>query len=735
MVADDEVSEAIAHANLSDTPPLGNAPEHRVQSSDDARVVFDATGVDQAQGTNLTAYPPPSASHAQEGSSSSSMHPPQLDDPTLHAATALGRASVDALSFNFRDHILPLSLSAADESTEDVEAAYAPDRLDASAESREISSHRAPARRTRRVRFAPTDLTPPTTTVKRVKLLDGIALTVGMQVGSGIFSSPGVLTLRAGSVGASLCVWIVSGFLAWTGAASFAELGAMIPLNGGAQSYLYFSLGALPSYLFSWTAITALKPGGGAIIAIIFGEYVARIILHFRRHEPEPAPVTSASGIHAQALAVEELPVWLSKIIAVSLIVVLSIVHCLSARLGTRLQNLTTALKVMALVATPIFSAIQLARGHMPEESRVAFSSVRNLFAGSSTSWGSYALALYSGLWAFDGWDQVCYIAGEMKNVKRDLPRVIHISLSSVLLLFLLTVISYFLILPPKEVAKSNTVALDFGRTVLGATGGVVFASIVAFSCLGALNAGFITTARLITTAASEGYLPGGPFFAAIHLRRKTPIRAIVLESVLMCIFVLAGDGFSSMVNFYGVCSWGGYFATVMGLLVLRVRESAWERPYKVCAVVTSACICLILTELLHQTWLSTPILFSSVALFLLMMPIFAAPLEALAALAFVLAGVPMFYLTQRQNGTGNQAGCWPFCSRSSTSGYAGVATEVELDDSLPPQEQVSGRNFEGHAAYSEGGQYDQPSSSSNLEGTYALGDSADDESDEEKTK
>lgn len=94
-----------------------------------------------------------------------------------------------------------------------------------------------------------------------MNLIDGVALTVGLQIGSGIFSSPGVVTLNTGSIGSSLVVWLASGMLAWCGAASFAELGSAIPQNGGAQAYLNYSLGGLPSYLFSWTAIVALKPG------------------------------------------------------------------------------------------------------------------------------------------------------------------------------------------------------------------------------------------------------------------------------------------------------------------------------------------------------------------------------------------------------------------------------------------------------------------------------------------
>ena len=229
----------------------------------------------------------------------------------------------------------------------------------------------------------------------------------------------------------------------------------------------------------------------------------------------------------------------------------------------------------------------------------------------------------------------------------KNLPRVIHSSLSIVLCIFLLTVTSYFVVLAPQLVAQTNTVALDFGSAIAGTVGGVVFACLVAFSCLGALNGQFYTSARFVFTAGKEGYLP--KMFGRTNARTKTPVAATALQAALVIVFILFGSGFASLVNFYGVCSWSGYLFTVLGLLVLRIKEPHLERPY--------------------QTWITTPILFSAVALFLLFMPIFSAPLEgtllsraahelgsadapcsaALAAAAFILAGVPMYFLTQRR--------------------------------------------------------------------------------------
>ncbi|UZJ57413.1 hypothetical protein CBS101457_006733 [Exobasidium rhododendri] len=524
------------------------------------------------------------------------------------AAMSLGRASLESFTFGYRDHLLPLTLSGDDGWEEG-------SRLDGYGEvegSRGLSGGRggggggggggSSGGKIRRDE-------------RSTGLIDGIALTVGLQIGSGIFSSPGVVTINTGSIGASMIVWLMSGVLAWTGASSFAELGAAIPLNGGAQAYLNYSFGPLMAYLFSWSAIVCLKPGSGAIIATIFGEYLARVVYH--------SISSTTSDPHEQGL--NGIPDWSIKLLAVLVVVAITLLNVLSAKLGTRTQIATTIVKLIALIAVPILAIVKVARGGMPEASKVAFSSLPNLFKGSASRPSSYALALYSGLWAFDGWDQTSYVAGEMKNVNRDLPRVIHSSLSIVVVMFLTTVVSYFLVLPPDLVSHTNTVALDFGSAIAGTTGGVVFAILVAFSCFGALNGQFYTSSRLVFAAGREGYLP--QLFGRLNPRTKTPLAATLLQSVLVIMFVLFGSGFASLINFYGVCAWFFYFVTVLGLLYLRIKEPNLERPY--------------------QTWISTPILFSAVALFLLFMPIFSAPLEALAAFIFILTGIPMYYATQ----------------------------------------------------------------------------------------
>ncbi|GBE82155.1 hypothetical protein SCP_0405350 [Sparassis crispa] len=488
---------------------------------------------------------------------------------------------------------------------------------------------------------------------KHIGLVNGVALVVGLQIGSGIFSSPGVVVANTQSVGASLAVWLASGLLAWTGASSFAELGSSIPVNGGAQAYLQYSYGPLVSYLFAWTAISALKPGGNAVISLIFAEYLNRLFWHSTSAEVSP----------------DDIPQWAIKLTAVAAVLVVSIICVATPTLATRTAVVFTTIKIVSLVSITVLGLIQLGRGH-------ASSSLTDpLFDGSSTSPSAYALALYSGLWAFDGWDQANYVGGEMKNPEKNIPRAIHISMAIVAALFLLANLAYFAVLDKVTVGLSNTVALDFGRALFGPIGGIVFACMVATSCFGALNGSFFTSARLIYVAGREGYLPA--LFGRNNKKLKTPLNAMCLQAALTITFIVFGGGFRTLINFAVVASWAFYFLTVLGLVILRIKEPMLERPYK--------------------TWITTPLIFCAVCLFLLCMPVIAAPLEAMAVVGFVLVGIPIYYITRRNHGAPTAisaffSNCFARIRGrpSPSSGWEAVATEGDEQVEMAQQTRTS---------------------------------------------
>jgi amino acid transporter len=229
---------------------------------------------------------------------------------------------------------------------------------------------------------------------------------------------------------------------------------------------------------------------------------------------------------------------------------------------------------------------------------------------------------------------------------------------------YLLANTSYFFVLPSATLNKTNTVAVVFGSKVFGPVGALLIALIVSLSCFGALNATTFTSGRLVYAAGKEGYLPemfgnigigktrediGG---SASSLRTKsklskslarilgdsdtglfyTPILAMLLNLSLTTIYILIGE-FSTLVTFYGVAGYTFYFLTVLGLIVLRVREPDLERPYK--------------------CWITTPIIFCCVSLFLLSRAVFAQPLQTLIVVGFIMAGVPVWVWRVRVRGGG----------------------------------------------------------------------------------
>ncbi|EDU46560.1 PotE Amino acid transporter [Pyrenophora tritici-repentis] len=470
---------------------------------------------------------------------------------------------------------------------------------------------------------------------KSLTYLNGLSLVIGLIIGSGIFSSPSQVNKNAGSPGASLLVWVVAGILAWTGAASYAELGGAIPLNGGAQVYLSKIFGEWAGFLFTWCAVMVLKPGSAAIIAIIFGEYLVRAII-------------GAEAVDAST--------WLNKSVALVGLVFVTLLNCVSTKLGTRSADIFMFLKFFALLGVTVIGIVVAATGFSYKGDANKDWKDRGWFDGTSENVSNWAVALYAGLWAFDGWDNVNYVTAEFKNPTRDLPRVIHTSLPLVILCYLLANVSYFLVLPTSIIESSNTVAVAFGSQVFGPVGSLILALFVSGSCFGALNATTFTSGRLVYAAGKEGYLPSlfgniglGKNHRAIRLHSMnanqgkskissklvswfadedagfffTPISAMVLNATLTAVYIVVGS-FDTLVTFYGVAGYAFYFQTVLGLIILRVREPDLERPYK--------------------TWITTPIIFCCVSLFLLSRAVFAEPLQTLLVVAFMVVGLVIWF-------------------------------------------------------------------------------------------
>lgn len=238
---------------------------------------------------------------------------------------------------------------------------------------------------------------------KTLTYLNGLSLIVGLIIGSGIFSSPSQVNVNAGSPGAALIIWTIAGVLAWTGAASFAELGGAIPLNGGAQAYLSKIFGDWCGFLFTWCAVFVLKPGSAAIIAIILGEYTVSVFVGPGEEESAPGWL-----------------VWVNKAVAIGGLLLVTAMNCLSTRLATRMGDAFMLLKFVALIGVTVVGIVVAATSSGWENGDTAHQwKEQNWFEGTSTNPSKWAVALYAGLWAFDGWDNTNYVVGEFISTLR----------------------------------------------------------------------------------------------------------------------------------------------------------------------------------------------------------------------------------------------------------------------------------------------------------------------------
>ena len=221
---------------------------------------------------------------------------------------------------------------------------------------------------------------------KTLTYLNGLSLIVGLIIGSGIFSSPSQVNANAGSPGASLIIWAVAGLLAWTGAASYAELGGTIPLNGGSQIYLSKIFGELVGFLFTWCAVLVLKPGSAAIISIIFGEYVVRAFVG-----------ADVANVHP----------WIDKGVAFGGLLTVTLFNCISTKFATRIGDFFMFFKFVALLGVTVTGIVVAVTGFSSKGSANEEWKNTGWFEGTNTEISDFAVALYAGLWAFDGWDNV----------------------------------------------------------------------------------------------------------------------------------------------------------------------------------------------------------------------------------------------------------------------------------------------------------------------------------------
>jgi basic amino acid/polyamine antiporter, APA family len=373
-----------------------------------------------------------------------------------------------------------------------------------------------------------------------------MALVVGITIGSGIFRSPAGVAQHAGEPWLFVTLWVTGGLLALAGALSLAELAAAFPESGGYYAYLRESWGRRTAFLFGWTQLVVLRASAIGGIALACGEYSLRSV-----------------GIDPVSHGVA------ARVAAALAIVVASVANVLGARIGAAIVNASSSAKFVALVA---LAGAALLLGTAAD---VGSSGTAMLAPASA---GGFGLALVSVLWAYDGFGDVSFAGGEVRDPQRTLPRAIIGGTLGVVVAYVLVNIGYLRVLSLGGVAGSPLVAADTMTALVGTAGATLVSVLVAVSTFGALNADFLGSPRLFFAMAEDGL-----FFRAVarvHPRFRTPHVAILLTAVLSVLLVFSRS-FEALTNTFVIAIWPFYGLCVAGIFRLRRARPDLPRPYR----------------------------------------------------------------------------------------------------------------------------------------------------------
>ena len=440
-------------------------------------------------------------------------------------------------------------------------------------------------------------LSPPPTLQRRIGLWSAIAVVIGSTIGSGIFRSPAGIADKLPGPIPMLSVWVMGGIFALCGALTLAEVASALPQTGGIYVFVRDGWGRLPAFLLGWGQLVMIRAASLGAIAITFSEYLHRVI-----------GIDPVAPEHVMQV----------RIGAALAILLTGTFNILGVRLGSAVTNLTVVAKYGGLL---FIILVAFAIGFP----RTGGYFTPAMPSGSITT-TAFGLALVSTLWAFDGWADLSYAAGEVKDPQRTLPRALIGGTLMVIVIYLLANVAYLAVMPIEEIRTSKLVAADVAQRLIG-PGGVVFVAVtVMLSTFGTLNASLFTTPRIFFAMADDKLF--FPAVARVHPRYETPWVAIALTAGLGALFVLTRS-FEQLADAF-VTAFLPFYALAVAA-IFRLRGRAEYRPsFRV------------------PLYPVVPLLFVVSVIYLLANGFInpASRWMTISVFGVLLAGVPVYYLT-----------------------------------------------------------------------------------------
>jgi len=429
------------------------------------------------------------------------------------------------------------------------------------------------------------------------------AVVVGTIIGSGIFLVPTEMMQAVGSARLVYLAWLVGGLLSFFGALTYAELGAMKPQAGGEYVYVRDAYGPLAGFLYAWTWFVIAKPASIATIAI----GLVRILGTF----------SIFSFFSSNAVAIPFAITW-GQLVAIAAAILISLLNYFGVKKAGEFQLVFTVLKVAIIrgIVVVCFSSAGNATGR-------GWSNFASTFTGAKGGIAGFMAALVAALWAYDGWNDLNMVAGEVKKPERNIPIALIAGVATVGLLYVLVNAGVQYVLPANVIAASPRPASDAVSLVIGHMGASIVSAGMAISMLVTLNGTIMSGARIPFAVARDGY-----FFSAladVHPRFHTPSVAIVMQAVLSIALLLLGGNFRQLFSLAIFAEWLFYMIAGSTVFVFRWRDPKAARPYRMFGYPV------------------VPALFVTVAAVLLCYTFRGEWPNSLYGLLVILAGVPVF--------------------------------------------------------------------------------------------
>jgi basic amino acid/polyamine antiporter, APA family len=429
-------------------------------------------------------------------------------------------------------------------------------------------------------------------------LFDATNIVIGTIIGSGIFLVPSEIARAVHTSGWMLAVWVIGGILTMLGALSLAELGAAMPEAGGIYTFITRGFGPLWGFLCGWMLFTVATSGSIATLGAAFPIYLAAFV-----------PLTPVT----------------TKVVGLVVIAVLTWINAIGVKNGARVGNVLTVLKVGGLVVMVI--AIFLLPGPSAEAAGVAPPPPMPLPTGPVPA-AAIGVALVAVLWAYEGWHDISFAAGEIHAPQKNFPRAVIGGVAIVIGLYLLANLAYLKVLTPAEIAATDKVALVAMMRVTGAWGGKLLTAAILCSILGAMNALILAGPRAYYQMAKDGLFIER--VSRVHPRWRTPVEALLFQGIWSAFLVLFIGGFSQLFTYVIFGGWIFYALAVLSVIALRRKEPGLTRPFRV------------------PGYPIVPLLFAATAGAIVVNTLIATPRESIIGLAFIALGIPIYWMQRK---------------------------------------------------------------------------------------